>query len=491
MTTRPHVRRRSGGAALLTVAALLLAACSSSTSQDPVRSTDDNVPFTGCEKVTCTGDLNGAPYEILLPTEWNGTLLLYSHGYRNAAPIPPDFAPVSTKPEPAPGWSGGSKDVAEQLLAQGYALAGSAYKSNGWAVADGVEAGNDLYEFFKANVATPNRVYVWGDSLGGLITQTIAEKYSWVNGAAPFCGALAGLVPNMNLALDLAYGIKTLGIYPELKLTDYTSYEEAVANWSEAAKRIVAAAKDTAGGGTAKVLYLAALVDAPSQTRTYDGSTITSKVSGYVESVLTALGFGTFGRYDVEQRFGGNVSGNEATDYSVRISESEASTIDAVTAGAVASYDALMAAGQRVAPDPAALALGLAEGGDPQGTVQVPTMTIHTAADPLVIVQNESFFKSRYDKAESEGKVKADLVQLYTVAPATFPESTGAPFGAGHCNFTTATRVNMIGMLNTWVRFGVTPTGAAIEQALPPESTGYAPVFSPGPWPDPLAQAVE
>ena len=39
-------------------------------------------------------------------------------------------------------------------------------------------------------------------------------------------------------------------------------------------KRLVAAASDTAGGGTAKVLYIASLVDAPIQTKTFDGSTV-------------------------------------------------------------------------------------------------------------------------------------------------------------------------------------------------------------------------
>jgi pimeloyl-ACP methyl ester carboxylesterase len=492
MTARHSaVRRLLAPTVLLSVSAMLLAACSSSSSTtSTVRDQNNDVSFKGCDQVKCTGTLNDAPYEIVLPAKWNGTLLLYSHGYRNAEPAPPDLQPVSTTPEPAPGWGEGAKDVGQALLDQGYALAGSAYKSNGWAVADGVAAGNDLYEFFKSNVATPNRVYVWGDSLGGLITQTMAEKYPWVNGAAPFCGAVAGLVPNMDLALDVAYGIKTLGIYPELKLTGYSSYEEAVQNWTEAAKRLLAAAKDVPNG-TSKVLYLAGIVNAPGQTFKYDGSTITSKVSGLVESTLTALGFGTFGRYDVEKRYGGNVSGNEKTDYAARISTSEASSVDTLVPGAAASYTALMQAGQRVAPDPAAVTKGLADGGDPQGTVQVPTLTIHTAADPLVIVENESFLLTRYRKAASEGKTKADLIQLYTVAPSTYPESTGAPFGAGHCNFTKETRVNMIGMLNTWVRDGVTPVGDAITKALPPETTGYAATYVPGPWPDALVQAAE
>ena len=49
----------------------------------------------------------------------------------------------------------------------------------------------------------------------------------------------------------------------------------------------------------------AAMVDAPAQTKTYDGSTIESQVRARAESILTALGYGTFGRYEIEQRVGG------------------------------------------------------------------------------------------------------------------------------------------------------------------------------------------
>ena len=60
-----------------------------------VRSTSTDVPFKNC-KAECKGEADGAKYSIVLPKKWNGTLLLYSHGYRFAQPGPPDFGPVST-----------------------------------------------------------------------------------------------------------------------------------------------------------------------------------------------------------------------------------------------------------------------------------------------------------------------------------------------------------------------------------------------------------
>lgn len=477
-------RSRPTLAAVISAAALLaLTACGSGADVPRARQVTPDVPFNGCDVAKCSDTLNGAAYEIQLPTTWNGTLLIYSHGYRYAQPAPPDFTPVNTQPQSAP-----EETTAKALLAQGYALAGSAYASNGWAVADGVTAAEDLYQYFKDNVGEPYRVLVWGDSLGGLITQTIAEKHpEWVDGAAPFCGALAGVVPNMDLALDVSYAVKTL-IYPELKLTGYSSYEEAVTNFTEAAKAVLEAAQDTTGGGTAKVLYIAALVDAPTQTQRFDGSTIESKVKATVEALATALGYATFARYDLEDRFGGNPSGNVETDYASRVSAAEASLIDTVTPGATAANNALMAAGQRVEPDAAARDTALAEGGDPKGTVQDPTITIHTAADPLVIVQNETYFLDRYRAAEAAGQTAGGLVQLYTVAPPTYPEDPGAPYGAGHCNFTSESRVAVIDLLTRWVQDGVYPAKGAIEKAMGTTS-GYAPLFTPGPWPAPVVAA--
>jgi pimeloyl-ACP methyl ester carboxylesterase len=481
MTTRPG--RRIVAAAALSSSLLVLTACGSQSPEVPrARQVSTDVAFTGCDKVKCADTLNGAAYEIKMPTTWNGTLLIYSHGYRYAQPAPPDFSPVETTAVSAP-----NEETAKKLLDSGYALAGSAYKSNGWAVQDGVAAAEDLHQFFVDNIGQPYRTEIWGNSLGGLITQMIAEKHpEWVDGAAPLCGVMAGVVPNMNLALDVSYAVKTL-IYPEMKITGYTSYQEAVENWTNAMKALIAAAADVKGGGTAKILYIAALVDAPSQTLHYDGSSVESKVKATVEALATDLGYATFARYDLEQRFGGNPSGNDATDYAARIDDAEKSLIDTVTAGAVDTFNAQLAAGAKITADDAAKTKALAEGGDPKGTITKPEITMHTAADPLVISQNQTFFLDRYQAAQKAGTATAGLVQTYTVAPTTYPESPGAPYGAGHCNFTTTSNVAIITLLTDWVQNGVIPATAGIEAAMG-TSSGYSAAWSPGPWPDPTAK---
>jgi pimeloyl-ACP methyl ester carboxylesterase len=465
-----RVWRAAAGAVAV---AVLVAGCGSEPAarsrEDSIRSTATAVPFAGCGKVACTGTLGGAKYEIELPRTWNGTLLLFSHGYRPARPAPPDFAPVQTDAQDAP-----TDAVATALLAKGYALAGSAYASNGWAVADGVAAGEQLHDFFVQKVGQPDRTYVWGESLGGLVTEMLAEKHpDWIAGAAPLCGVLGGTNLNFDLAMDLAYGVKTL-LAPGLKTDDYASYEQAKASFEQAQKAVLAATNSTAGLG--KLLLLAALVDAPTQTANYDGSTLQSRGGALVEGILTGLAFGTTVRQELEGRVGGNPSGNEDADYAARVSTSERALIESVAPGSTAANLALLANGTRIAPDDGARAT-FATLGTPTGAIKASTLTLHTEADPLVLVQNESVFAGKV--AASTAKT-ADLVQLYTKAPARYAKP--APYGAGHCNFTTDELVGSVTALDGWVRGGVYPTVPAVTSAFRSDP-GLDLSYRPGPWP--------
>jgi hypothetical protein len=460
--------------------ALVLTGCSkSSTSvsgrEKAVQSTDKDVSFKNCG-ASCTGVIDGAKYAIKLPQKWNGTLLLYSHGYRFAQPGPPDFGPVSTSAQVSSTDEDGTgaDPLSQQLLASGYALAGSSYKSNGWAVADGVSAGVALHNTFVKLVGTPNRTYVWGDSLGGLITEIIAEQNpTWVDGAAPMCGAVAGPNLNFDAALDVAFAVKAL-IDPDLKLTGYTDNDDASANWNHAADLVKKAAADTAGGGTAKVLFIAALSDAPNKTGTYDGHDIASQVKGTVESLLTALAFGTSGRFELEQRVGGNPSDNSKANYPVRISPAEASVIETVGGNLDALQKGLDAV-PRVTADATARA-AFEKLGDTTGDLHAPTLTMHTEDDPLVLVSNETILSGR---ALAKGR-GGDLVQLYVAPPATYPEQTGAPYGAGHCNFNDKQREALVSTLDGWVRSGVYPVPVGVAGKF---GEGLDSSFTPGPWP--------
>jgi len=74
--------------------------------------------------VDLSGDLYGAPYRIRVPENWNGTLLVYAHGYRDRADHAGEVDNRAADLAP-------SAALEPVLLAQGYALAGSAYRNNG------------------------------------------------------------------------------------------------------------------------------------------------------------------------------------------------------------------------------------------------------------------------------------------------------------------------------------------------------------------------
>ncbi len=167
-----------------------------------------------------------------------------------------------------------------------------------------------------------------------------------------------------------------------------------------------------------------------------------------------------------------------------RISEAERSLID--TVGGEGATDALLAqlkSGERLTADEASRT-AFAESGTPTGAIKDPTLTLHTTADPLVLVQNETVFDQR---ASPNPDRTADLVQLYSAAPATYDPEEGAPYGAGHCNFSADERIGVITLLDQWARGGLYPASAAVDAAMEGDS-GVVADFAPGPWPADLGE---
>ncbi|MCM3870165.1 MAG: hypothetical protein ND895_05640, partial [Pyrinomonadaceae bacterium] len=95
-----------------------------------------------------SGELFGAPYRIRVPAVWNGTLLVYAHGYRDKADHPGEVDNRNADIAP-------SAALETALLAGGYALAGSAYRENGWAVDEGIKDTRNVALLFHLTVARP------------------------------------------------------------------------------------------------------------------------------------------------------------------------------------------------------------------------------------------------------------------------------------------------------------------------------------------------
>jgi len=152
---------------------------------------------------TVRGSLGGAPYQIEIPAGWNGTLLLWSHGYclRCAGRSPLDDL------DHAQPW----------FLAHDYALAASLYSRPGWAVAEAFHDQMTLLDFLVHRYGTPRRTIAVGGSLGGLVSAGLAQLFPpRFSGALPICGILGSGVGTLNQGPDreVAPGPADPGIRP-------------------------------------------------------------------------------------------------------------------------------------------------------------------------------------------------------------------------------------------------------------------------------------
>jgi len=140
------------------------------------------IPMDPCEgfeplnnaQIYC-GIRKGAGYRIEVPDDWNGDLLMYAHGYRFGS----EYLWVDDPP------------FREWLIEKGYAWAASSFSENGVNITAGAKDTKTLVEFFKENIATPEHIFISGESMGSGITITSVEQWPGIyDGGMPTCGAL-------------------------------------------------------------------------------------------------------------------------------------------------------------------------------------------------------------------------------------------------------------------------------------------------------------
>ncbi|HEX5617640.1 MAG TPA: DUF6351 family protein [Solirubrobacteraceae bacterium] len=372
--------------------------------------------------VTCvTGTAgDGSTFKAEVPHAWNGTLLLYSHGYV------PFFLPNP------PAEDAGNSAVADRLLGDGFALAGSSYASSGWAVEDALRDQIDLLDRFQRRFGKPRRTIAWGTSMGGMVTAGLIQRHPRrFDGALPMCGILGGAVALWNQNLDLQYALKTLlSASPDpavsvpasqLQLVHITDWQANVA----LATAAVTAAQATPDG-RARLALAAALFPLPDW---YDVGTERPARDDYEarrQNQFKALQFQLafiFGfRAEVEQRAGGNPSWNVGVDYE-RLLARSASRDLVFALYSQTDLDLrrdlrLLARGARVRADLAATGY-LIRNVVYDGRIRVPVLTLHTTADGLVVSPHPGAYR---DAVRRAGRAPL-LKQLYVDRP-------------GHCTFT-------------------------------------------------------
>ena len=134
--------------------------------------------YTGILPDSPAGGLPGgeSAYRIEVPPNWNGSLVMYAHGFRgNGSTVFVD-----------------NPELRAYFVDNGYAWAASSYALNGYDVGSGVVDTHDLLKAFPTITGlTPSRVIMSGLSMGGEITAVEIETYrSTFAGAMPYCGVL-------------------------------------------------------------------------------------------------------------------------------------------------------------------------------------------------------------------------------------------------------------------------------------------------------------
>ena len=356
-------------------------------------------------------------YVIDVPDPWNGTLVLYSHGYQFSAAPPTDAGDATTQ-----GW----------LLAHGYALAGSSYATTGWALEQAFQDQIAVLDAFHDRVGTPTRTIAWGHSLGGMITAGLVQLFpDRFTAALPMCGVVAGGPGVWNQGLDSEFALATLQSPGAFKLVNFTGLGDAATNFA-AAKAALTTAQGTPQG-RARIALAAALADIPGWFDSASPEPAADNFAAQEQNQFlwnsnVDFAFAFFGRLELEARAGGNFSWNTGVDYRVQLSHSsDMAEVAALYAAAGLDLNkdlVKLNAAPRIAANPAAAAY-VERFITYNGNLDMPVLTLHTTGDGLVEVTDENAYAGVVRSAGDNSMLRQVFVHR-----------------AGHCTFSPAETIS-------------------------------------------------
>jgi hypothetical protein len=367
-----------------------------------------------------TGTLpDGASWVADVPAEWNGALLLYSHG----------FGPLTAADAPDPATSAA-------LLARGYALAGSSYDPNGseWALDSAVRDQFGTLKAVEAGVlpGRPRQVLAFGTSMGGLVSALEAQDGAGrIDGALTTCGIVAGAINLNNYQLDGEYALAQL-LLPgqQIQLVRFADGAGALAT-AGTLQGAAAQAQETAAG-RARLALAMAFINVPpwdaSQAVPPPASDPAAQESAQYQVEFTGsfstLDFIEAGRPSIDQAAGGSATWTRGTDFAAVLARSPyRAEVTALYRAAGLSLRADLGTLTRhadITADPGAVR-SLERTSVPTGHLTVPELDLHTISDQLVPVQQENYYARR-----TTGAGDRDLLRQAYVA------------SVGHCNFSPA-----------------------------------------------------
>lgn len=406
-----------------------------------------------------TGTLaNGTTWVADFPASWNGTLILYSHG----------FGPLVAQDAPDP-------TTKAALLAGGYALAGSSYDPNGseWALDTAVD---DQFQTLAAVESTvlphrPAHVLALGTSMGGLISALESQDGAGkIDGAVTTCGIVGGGVNLNEYQIDGEYALAQL-LLPGQNV-QLVGFGSAGAALGTAAQLTAAAAQAQATpAGRARLALAMAYLnvtpwDPSAATPTPDSDPAGQEAAQYnvlFGGSFTILDFIELGRISIEQADGGQATWDVGTNFAEALRHSpfrnEVGNLYKAAGLSLRGDLETLTANTNISANPAALR-SLIHTSVPTGRLEVPELDLHTIGDNLVPVQNENYYAMQVQRAGS----RALLRQAYTES-------------FGHCNFSAAELVAGVQAIMHRVTTGHwddVATAASLDQAATALNLGPA-----------------
>ena len=347
---------------------------------------------------------DGALYRFLVPSSWNGQLVVYAHGYVSAGdPIALPNTPIE-------------QAAFQVITSQGFAVAMSSYAENGWAVKNGAQTTHQLRGLFAARVSNPTRTYLVGTSEGGLIALDLTEGYpGQYDGTLSICGVVGGtpLTFQHNGDGRVLFDYFFPGVLPgDLLHMPNLDFSPGSPTYNAVLNALVAGFF-APGQPTLQFANVAGLPG--------------SNVNEIIFSGLTLVGGYTAINELLQRTNGHNFYDNTKTVYS-------GSANDAALNAGVQRYSADQAGTNYVA-----------HYYDPNGYLRIPTLTLHTTQDPTVAFSQEAHYAAMVAGAGNSDFLVQQSVNRY-----------------GHCNVKPEEILNSFQGLFLWVNYGIKPAGGDV-----------------------------
>jgi len=475
---------------------------------------------------TCTGTTSdGALYEMRVPATFNGTVTIWSHGFGSNTSFPAAGLTIDSSAQLAPA---NSAALIKYLTDKGVAVIGSGFSTQGWNLDEAVKTNAELIGIFKTKFTDTKKVVAWGYSMGGGITQALAEQHPELLSAAAVMNPVDAWDAQSKYFVDLLWLLKNW-FDPSIQLTGYkagvagdiqmlgdiskytailTSLQASVATgaWPSTSSASAKALQAAGIPSRSALLLIGRLAGISTQSSSFDGiaGPATSAVTawplayapalGTLENISAVIGYALLGARDMQSKMGGSNFDNSTTDYSKQLSAADRAIYNAglsgntAIAGMLSTLNPLNPDAPRIKADAAALAMSKATMYQSTGKIKVPTVVMMGQNDPVepagIVQRMADLYEEDFAAAKEAAKAanhatgyiapRRQLAVLWSVTPKTWSKFTadGLPIpikgtpGTGHTNFTADEYKFVIDAALTAASTGDLPRKLEVNQSL-------------------------